>query len=299
MGEIEIKIRENRKFWFNMKVVKSQVLYTSIIMVFFPILFAGCKKVDDGSASKEDLSYLIKTYYRYETSSHEIIKQTWSYDGYKPIEYKYYVDGQLLQETKNYSYNGLNASYDSYTYRDSVTNRQHVECEYLDETFRRTKYSKSRDSQNNLYETYYEYDGKKKLSQKSYTNGMLTDEIHYSYEDLRCTYTTTDYNYDNTIWQERSYEILYLDDTYLREKSRLQTRKRYDTDGNLTFSHTYYYVYDFDDKKPIGYQYYYDGKLSAIARDYQYDGLNCIYFLDNYRDGEVYSSSLYEVEYLK
>lgn len=265
------------------------------------ILFTNCKKENDEPVPvvTEDLSYVIKTYYRYETSSQQIIKQTWSYDGYKPTEYKYYVDGQLTTEYNNYSYNGLNASYDYYHYNDSVTTFRHVEYECLDETFLRTKYSKSRDSQNNLYETYYEYDGKKKLSQKSYTNGILTNEIHYNYEGLRCTYKTTDYNSDNTVWQERIYEIVYLDDTYLREKSRLQTRKRYDTNGNLTFSHTYYYVNDYDGKKPVGYQYYYDGKLSALGRDYHYDGLNCIYFIDNYRDGEVYSTQMYEVEYLE
>lgn len=273
-------------------------------MAFLCILLASCKKDGGGASTGEDLSYLIKTYYRYESGNH-INKYTWTYDGYKTTNYKYYYDGLLYLERKNYSYNGLNASYDSYSYRNGDINDvtvSHYECEYLDDTYQRTKYYKYYypDSQNNnIYETYYWYDGKKKLSSKRYTNGVLTEETLYSYDGLRCTYTTTNYNYDNTIWQESSNEVLYLDDTYLREKTRLQTRKRYDTYGNLTFSHTYYYVYDFDDKKPIGYQYYYDGKLSAIARDYQYDGLNCFYFLDNYRDGEVYSSSLYEVEYLK
>lgn len=263
-------------------------------------LFFGCNKANDGSDSKEDLSYVIRTYYRYESGNH-IYKYTWTYDGYKETGYKYYYDGQLYEERNNYSYNGLNASYDSYTYRDSITNHQHVECEYLDDTYRRVKYRKTQhyDSEPYIYEVYYEYEGKKMLCSKSYMNGVLDGATHYDYDGLRCTYTITDYNYDNTIWQERSYEVLYLDDTYLRTKSSLQTRKRYDTEGNLTFSHTYYYVYDYDGKKPVGYQYYYDGKLSAMGRDYQYDGLNCIYFLDNYRDGEVYSSSLYEVEYLK
>ena len=262
------------------------------------IMFASCKKWVDEPDSKEDLSYVIKTYYRYESYNH-IYKYTWTYDGYKETGYKYYYDGQLFQERKNYSYDGLSASYDNYQYNDSITTYRHVECEYLDETFQRVKYSKSRDSQNNLSETYYEYDGKKKLSQKSYTNGILTNEIHYSYEGLRCSYKTTDYYDSNAIWQESSYEIEYLDDTYLREKSRLQTRKKYDTDGNLIFSHTYYHVNDYDGKKPVGYQYYYDGKLSALGRDYQYNGLTCYYFIDSFVDGEVYSTRMYEVEYLE
>ena len=268
------------------------------------ILSVACTKVDDGTDSKEDLSYVIRTYYRYESGNH-IYKYTWTYDGYREMGYKYYYDGQLYEERNNYSYNGLKTSYDSYTYRDSITDHQHVECEYLDDTYRRVKYRKTQyyypdhPQDNYIYETYYEYDGKKMLSYKSYTNGLLSYETHYNYDGLRFTYSTTDYNYDNTIWQERSYEILYLDDTYMREKSRLQTRKRYDTEGNLTFSHTYYHVYDYDGKKPVGYQYFYDGKLSAMGRDYQYDGLTCYYFVDTYRDGEVISTQMYEVEYLE
>lgn len=278
-------------------------LYIIVILTFTSILLSGCKKWFDEPDSKEDLSYMIKTYYRYESGNH-IYKFTWTYDGYKETGNKYYYDGQLYEERKNYSYDGLDAKWDYYRYNDSVTIYGRVKCEYLDDTYRRVKYQKTQYSypnpqDNYIYETYYEYDGKKMLGYKSYRNGILSGENQYNYDGLRCTYTTTDYNYDSTIWQERSYEIVYLDDTYLREKSRLQTRKRYDTEGNLAFSHTYFYVYDYDGKKPMGYQYFYDGKLSAIARDYQYDGLTCYYFIDNYRDGEVYSTKIYEVEYLE
>ena len=273
------------------------------------VLFAGCNKLDDDSDSKEDLSYLIRTYYRYETSSHQIIKQTWSYDGYKPMGYKYYIDGHLSAENNNYSYDGLNASWDYYAYNNYDVNdirvREHIECEYLDDTYRRVKHEKTQyyysDPQDNyIYETYYVYDGKKKLSQKSYKNGILSNEIHYSYEGLRCTYTTTSY-YDSSdaIQMEQSYDIAYLDDTYLRTKSYLRTRKIYDTNGNLTSSDTNYYIYDYDGKKLTGYQYFRNGQLSAIARDYQYDGLTCYYFVDNYQDGEVTSTQMYEVEYLE
>ena len=147
---------------------------------------------------------------------------------------------------------------------------------------------------------YFDYDGKKKHSQKSYKNGILSNEIHYSYEGLRCTYTTTSY-YDSSdaIQMEQSYDIAYLDDSYLRTKSYLRTRKIYDTDENLTSSDTNYYIYDYDGKKLTGYQYFRNGQLRAIARDYQYDGLTCYYFVDNYQDGEVTSTQMYEIEYLE
>jgi hypothetical protein len=218
--------------------------------------------------------------------------------------YKCYEDGQLTQERNNYSYDGLKVSYDSYSYQNGDVNDEtvrHIECEYLDETFRRTKNIRSyylNSVNNNINETYREYDGKKLLDSKSYTNGVLTAETHYNYNGLRCSYKTTYYS-GNTVSQERNYEILYLDETFLREKSCLKTRKMYDTDGNITSSNTYYYVYEYNGKKPIGYQYYANGQLSYVCRDYQYDGLTCYYFKDIYRDGEVYSTSIEEVEYLE
>lgn len=262
------------------------------------LLLAGCKKADDTQETGENLSYVIKTYYRYESGNH-INKYTWTYDGYKETGYKYYYDGQLYEERNNYSYNGLNASWDYYSYYDSITKRQHVECEYLDDTYRRVKYKKTQyyDPEPYIYETYSEYDGKKVLGYKSYRNGVLTAENHYDYDGLRCSYKTT-YS-SSSYYEEQSYEIVYLDNTYLREKSRLRTRKRYDTNGNLTSSDTYYYLYDYDGKKPTGYQYFLNGKLRAVGRDYHYDGLSCIYFIDNYRDGEVFSTQMYEVEYLE
>lgn len=277
---------------------------TIYLLAFLCILLAGCKKDDGGTNSGEDLSYLIKTYYRYESGGH-INKYITTYDGYKRTNYKYYYDGLLYTEHKNFSYNGLNASYDSYYYRNGDINDvtiQHYECEYLDDTYQKTKYYKYYylDTLNtNIYETHNWYDGKKILSSKSYTNGVQTDEILYSYDGLRCTYKTKTYYYNDVVRYERDYEILYLDETYLREKTRLQTRKKYDTEGNLISTDTYYTVNEYDGKKPVGYQFYQNGKLSGIGRDYQYDGLTCFYFIDSYQNGEVVSTQMYEVEYLE
>ena len=270
------------------------------------IMFAGCKKDDGGTNTGEDLSYIYQTYYRYESGG-RIYKTVRTYEGHKQISYKYYVYGLLYSEYKNYSYNGLNASCDYYSYQNGDVNDvtvRHYEYEYLDNTYQRTTYSKYYypDSQDNtnIYETRILYDGKKKLSSKNYTNGVLTGETLYSYDGLRCSYTVSYYFSSGVVSQERSYEILYLDETYLRQKTRLYTRKMYDSDGNLTSSNTTYSVYDYDGKKPIGFHSYYNGGLSSIGRDYQYDGLNCYYFVDSYNsEGEVTYTSLYEVEYLE
>ena len=140
--------------------MRKNIFFIAIIC----ILFTGCKKWGGVSEPKEDLSYVIRTYYRYETNGH-IIKQTWTYDGYKETGYKYYYDGKLTQERNNYSYDGLKASYDSYSYRDSIIGHQHIECEFLDETFRRTKYLKSYayypNPQNNHFYDIREYKKKK------------------------------------------------------------------------------------------------------------------------------------------
>ena len=277
------------------------------VLAFLCTLFTGCQKADDTQETGEDLSYLIMTYQRYESNGH-IYKTTWTYDGYKPMGYQHYMDGELTAEGKNYSYVGLHASYDYYQYyNDSITTYQHVEWESLDETFQRTKYTKRRyyypdhPQDNYIYETYYEYDGKKKLGYKSYRDGLPSVENHYDYSGLRCTYKTTYYYASSdAVEMELSYDITYLDDSYLRTKSYLRTRKRYDINGNLTSSDTYYYIYDYDGKRPTGYQFFVNGKLSAVARDYQYDGLTCYYFVDSYnQDGELTSTSMYEVEYLE
>ena len=273
------------------------------VLALICLSIAGCKKDDGGTSTGEDLSYIYQTYYRYESGGHTI-KYTKTYDGHKQTSYKYYYDGLLTTEYKNYSYDGLKVSFDSYNYQNGDANNVtvlHYECEYLDDTYLRVKYSKSYDPDlQNIGEVYYWYDGKKTLSSKSYSNGVLTADAYYSYDGLYCSYTRSNYS-SGVVYQKRNYEILYLDETYLRKKSSSETRNYLDADGNITSSHTIYYVYDYEDEtKPVRYQRYYDGKLSSIARDYHYDGLNCYYFVDSYNnEGEVTSTSLYEVEYLE
>ena len=108
------------------------------------LLFAGCNKVEDESL-KEDLSYLIQTYLRYDQNG-TIYKTIRTFNGYKETSYEYYVGGQLYQERKNYLYNGLKASWDSYSYRNGDVNDvtiDHVECDYLDNTFQRKKHQRT------------------------------------------------------------------------------------------------------------------------------------------------------------
>lgn len=281
-------------------------VYIIALFALIGITFSGCKKTNDELDSKEDLSYVIQTYQRYEANG-QIIKNIWTYDGYKVTGYKQYVDDELKVEYKNYSYNGLSANWDSYSYQNNeVTRHGKIECEYLDETFLRTKYQKEEhyypDSQNDeIIESFYEYEGKKKVSYKNYRNGILSGECHdYNYDGLRCTYTQTLYS-SNVVYEERSYNILYLDDTYLRQKSYLRSIERYDSNGAVCYSKTTYSVYDHDGKKPkpVGGRTFTNGELSSVIRDYQYDGLSCRYYVDSYRDGEVYSTRMYEVEYLE
>lgn len=273
------------------------------------ILFAGCKKVDDESDSKEDLSYVLKTYQRYESNGHIYIT-TWTYDGHKPMGNQYYVDGQLISEYKNYSYDGLNASYDYYYYNNYDVNdikyRLHVETEYLDETFQRIKYQREEyyyaNSQDNyISEIYREFEEKKVVNWRRYKNGLPTAEGHdFIYDGLHCTSITTKYSSDipNVVREETSFNTVYLDDTYLRTKSSTRANERFYEDGTSTTS-TSFTVYDYDGKKPIGSQTFVNGKLSSATRDYQYDGLTCHYFYDYYINGEVQSTWSYEVEYLE
>ena len=293
--------------WARTNMKKSLYLLAFICCV----LSVACTKVDDGTNVnngadvKEDLSYLIKTYECCTAEDNHIYKSTWTYDGYKETSWKIYVDGQMTSECKNYSYDGLNASWDVYSYYNNGTSDPvHVECEYLDESFRRVKYRKEAsfhtDSSNNtIYETYYEYNGKKRASNKHYRNGVLTYEAHdFNYDGLHCSYILTSYSSPNVVDEECIYDILYLDDTYLRAKSIRSTTERFHQDGTSTTT-TQLTVRDYDGKKPIGSQIFVNGQLSSVTRDYQYDGLTCFYYSDTYRDGEVISTQMYEVEYLE
>lgn len=281
---------------------KSFYIVASLVLAC--ILFAGCKKWIEEPEPKEDLSYLIKTYYRYESNG-KIIKDTWTYDGYKPTGHQHYEDDQLKYEYKNYSYDGLNVSRDFYQYQNNeVEYYTHSEAEYLDETFLRTKYKKEqffypKNPQNNYIVEYYcVYDGKKIVSTKHYHNNYHT-ETHCDYDGLRCSEKITFYNSQEVIFQVKDIDIMYLDDTYKREKSYRNTTRKFDASGNLLHSETYYYVFDYEGKKPIGYQFYSNGELSSVYRDYHYDGLSCYYFVDSYQDGEVISTRIDEVEYLE
>ena len=89
------------------------------------------------------------------------------------------------------------------------------------------------------------------------------------------TYHTS--SYPNVIREERSYNVVYLDNTYLRQKSTTLTNERFYEDGTSTTSTTFT-VNEYDGKKPIGSQTYVNGTLSSVCRDYQYDGLTCYYF---------------------
>lgn len=262
--------------------------------------------MDEESNSKEDLSYLIKTYRRYD-SNNNIYKEIWTYDGYKETGGRYYVNSQLSAEYKNYFYGGLYASWDYYSYQDNeVTLHEHVECEYLDETFRRVKHQKEEyffpDTQNNYTsEIYRKFDGKKCVGFKRYQDGILTAEGHdFNYDGLHCTSITTKYSspVPNVAREETSFSTVYLDDTYLRTKSTTRTNVRFYDDGTSD-TITRYTVNHYEDKKPIGLKVFENGKLAYVARDYQYNGLTCHYFYDTYRNGEVVFTQMYEVEYLE
>lgn len=287
----------------NMKKSFCFVAFLALTCIFL----AGCKKwiEEPEPESKEDLSYLIETYDRYESNGH-IYKTIRTYDGYKPTGSQYYVDGQLSSESKNYSYDGLNASWDTYQYQNNeVTSYSHYETEYIDETFLRMKYHKQQHynldnpQYNYVSEYFYEYEGKKKMGHKLYWNGILQSDSRYNYDGLCCSYRISFYSSQGVVSRTKDIDIVYLDDTYLRNKTYKRTTNVYDLNGVVTKTETSYFVSDFEGKKPVGSQSFSDGKLSSVGRDYHYDGLSCYYFIDSYQDGEVVSTTIHEIEYLE
>ena len=273
------------------------------IMALLCVLFAGCNKdviIPPFSEADEDLSFIKTTYTRVDYGTY-IQKTQTQYDGNKIIGFQQWRDDELVVERKNFTYDGLNCQWDTYYYGNTggVT-RNHVECEYLDESFERVKYSKTEayfeDPQNDyIAEAFYEFDGKKKVGFKNYNNGLLANEhCDTHYDGLHCTYQHRYYSSSGAVTQENDYNILYLDDTYLRIKSYMRTRTF--TGGNPI---TTYYVNEYEGKKIVGTHTYHNGELTSVYRDYQYDGLVCHYKIDYYQDGEVYLTTDGEARYLK
>ena len=284
-----------------------------VLFVCLCMLFAGCKKddVDNSDSSNEDLSFLIETYSRTEGNNH-VYEDVKTYDGHKIIDHRYYRDGQLWTDDKNYSYDGLTRSWDGYSYSYSFESGinyeeyslRHYSYEYLDNTFLRTKHGieeywhyHNHEYQNYRYnEFFYERDGVKLVNYKCFTNGILTQEVDdYSYDGLNCSFSRKKYSDTGDLVSVQKYEYQYLDETYLRHKVIRYTTEY--VDGSPT--EVYFKSVQYDGKKPIGYKVFKNGTLREEGRDYIYDGLKCYYKVDYYRDGTLDYTSSCEVHYLE
>lgn len=275
-------------------------------LILMLVCVAGCKKDHNENfpvSSNEDLSYLIITYSREDRSDQNLCENVNIYNRYKTLSHKLYWNGQLSHEGLNYEYDGLNCNYDVFSYNlnslngDEVYLHQHFKNEYLDETYLRQKhtieyiYRTNSGQEDQVYESFYEYDGKKVVGFKHFVNGILEIEADgFSYDGLNCSYTSRYYLDTGDITNILKIEIQYLDDTYLRP-----TDTRYTTDDN----EVYYKSVKYEGKKQKGYKVFVNGTLSEEGRDYVYDGLKCYYKVDYYQNGELSSTSSFEVHYLE
>lgn len=286
----------------------------AVLMVLLCALLVGCNKYQDNNDSnqnsieldqEEDLSYLIITY-SCEDRGDQLYETIKSFDGLKVISNKSLDNGHLSAEGKNYYYDGLNCSYDWFSYYNNSVNdaylHQQISIEYLDETLLRSKHSIDRreyvnvnDGRVDVYEHFHEYDGKKQVGFKSFLNGILVREISdYTYDGLNCSYTYKNYSNTGDLMDISQYEIQFLDDTYLRQKVT-----RYTTYVEGTQTKVYYKTVQYDGKKQIGYRIFVNGTMTEEGRDYIYDGLKCFYKVDYYRDGSLAHTSSFEVHYLE
>lgn len=291
----------------------------SVFFIFLVIttLF-GCKK-DNGNDNpqpfdgndtiavlNEDLSYLIETYSRHVVNN-TVLETVTTYDGYKITSRKHYHNGQLSAEQKNFYYEGLDASHDSYSYHNYDTNdvsiHQHFSIEYLDTTYYRWKrtinefyYAENSNVENKVEETIFDYEGIKEVGYRRYINGILVIQVNdFVYDGLNCSYTYKKYSNSGNLEYTSRYEIQYLDSTYLRQKVTRYTTEYVDGSPNSV----YYKIVQYDGKKQMGYKVFVDGKLTEEGRDYLYDGLKCYYSVDHYRDGTLSDTATIEVHYLE
>ena len=277
--------------------------YNLSLLLLLGIAFVSCKKESLHPTPKEDLSYLIKTYSREERSNQHSQETIITYNGYKQTSYKHFIDGRLHAEYQDITYDELcfNCNVLIFSENNEIVTNQHFNIEYTDTTYTRSKHSINKvesetSNSDAVYETFNEYDGKRRMSRKRFRNGILISEnTDYKYDSLSCSYTMKEYSLNGDLVSSSNYEIQYLDDTFLREKVTRYTTEY--VDGSPTTK--YFKSVQYDGKKQIGYRVFVDGKLKEEGRDYNYNGLKCNYYVDRYQDGVFSYSISFEEQYLE
>ena len=154
---------------------------------------------------------------------------------------------------------------------NSVNNESSEDLSFLRIKSRRETTKSFYDNSLSTYEYNAAYDGKKVITEETYLNGKLYSCSSGRYDGLSCVSERVifDINTGNKVSLSKS-NVEYLDNTYLRIRSRRETTENF-YDNSLS---TYEYNAAYDGKKVITEETYLNGKLYSCS-SYKYNGQSC------------------------
>lgn len=264
-----------------MRIVKL-LMRNVLFVILMLIVTTSCNKTDVPQGNdpetpqhlEEDLSFtrtLEEVYFKYNGIRTQKYKKIYNYDGNKELLYEQYRDGELHAQRKNFVYNGLTRTY---TIKNQSSEFEAYD-EFIDDMYSYPKYGETKTSEGITSQVFYEYDGTKYIGIRRYSLGILweeTKDVHW--DGLNCSYST--YIYDVETGLLTTVDVCsctYLDDTYKRPSHSVIELISYNGSNN-SVTETFY---QYDGKKPIGKQEYWNGMLREEYKDYVYDGNKCTF----------------------
>lgn len=262
---------------------KVKLLMRNVLFVIWMLIVTtSCNKTDVPQGNdpetpqhlEEDLSFtrtLEEVYYKYDGIRTQKYKKIYNYDGNKELLYEQYRDGELRARRYNFIYNGLTRTY---TIKNQSSEFEAYD-EFIDDMYSYPKYGETKTNEGITSQVFYEYDGIKYMGMRRYSLGILwqeTKDVHW--DGLNCSYSSYIYETETGIlnsiyWQSYT----YLDDTYQRVTHCISKPISNNVDNGIT-TETFY---QYDGKKPIGKQEYWNGVLREEYKDYVYDGNRCTF----------------------
>lgn len=230
----------------------------------------------------------------------ENTNKTYTYDNLgREIGFTSYLQGKLVQEFKNYSYNNKECSYTLNNYSENkLVSTRKCKVVYYDNSWNRGKLVSSIMYEENGTSEYsnisYNYDSQgREIGFTFYHLGKLTQEFkNYSYNSKECTYTFDNY-IENKLQSTRKCKVVYYDNSLCRSKLVNDILFEENDTGeylNMTYS------YDSQGRE-IGFTHYSQGNLIREFKNYSYNNKECTYTCNYYSNGTFFWSQKYKVLY--
>lgn len=230
----------------------------------------------------------------------EYVNMTYTYDSQgREVGFTYYLQGKLIQENKNYSYNNKECTYTYNSYSDNKLQlSRKSKVVYYDNSWDKGKLVNSIMYEENGISEYsnmtYNYDSQgREIGFAYYLQGKLIQENkNYTYNNKECTYTYNSYT-DSKLQLSRKFKVVYYDNSWNRGK--LVSSIMYEENGTSEYSNM---TYNYDSQgREIGFTNYLQGKLIQEFKNYSYNNKECTYTYNYYNNGTLNTTQKYKVLY--